>query len=109
MILPMILPMILRSISSRLRLAPTLLLALSASAAAAAERPGPASAAGMALTLPWQGMALVAVPAQGHPAGFRKAGLVSPAADPIPPAGRLPNQRTGAKRDHVVRDICIGC
>lgn len=27
----------------------------------------------------------------------------------IPPGGRLPNQRTGPVRDHVVRDICIGC
>lgn len=30
-------------------------------------------------------------------------------APPIPPGGRLPNQRTGPVRDHVVRDICIGC
>ncbi|MCJ2140609.1 hypothetical protein [Methylobacterium sp. E-066] len=23
--------------------------------------------------------------------------------------GRLPNQRTGHRREHVVHDICIGC
>lgn len=30
-------------------------------------------------------------------------------APPVPRGGRLPSQRTGPMRDHVVRDICIGC
>ncbi len=38
--------------------------------------------------------------------GFRPVGVEAP---PVPPGGRLPNQRTGPMRDHVVRDICVGC
>ncbi|MGU3537115.1 hypothetical protein [Methylobacterium sp. A54F] len=30
-------------------------------------------------------------------------------AVPQPLGGALPNQRTGPKREHPVRDICIGC
>ncbi|KAB1070784.1 hypothetical protein F6X53_29595 [Methylobacterium soli] len=80
----------------------------------------------MALTIPWHGMAFTAPP---HPA----ADVLQTSRDPIinaghvvdlPPAhrrmplsgsdrrlldGQLPNQETGPKREHVVRDICIGC
>jgi hypothetical protein len=82
-------------------------------------------ARGMALTTPWHGMAFTDRP--------QPADVPQPPRDPIinavhtvnlPPThkrmrfsggderlvnGRLPNQRTGPKRDHVVRDICIGC
>ena len=51
---------------------------------------------------------------EGAPAS--KAEIVPPPA-PLPPPrptaraldGELPNQRTGPKRERVVRDICIGC
>ncbi|MCJ2015192.1 hypothetical protein [Methylobacterium sp. J-076] len=42
-----------------------------------------------------------AAPAPRRP---RALGSVLPGAD-----GRLPNQRTGPRHEHVVRDICIGC
>ena len=40
--------------------------------------------------------------APGRRAAIRRAA-------PAPPGGALPNQRTGPMRDHVVRDICVGC
>ena len=82
---------------------------------------------GMALTLPDPGMA------NGAPAPAPTA-APAPAAAAEPPApvraasvpaverrfrslgsglssidGQLPNQRTGQRHQHVVRDICIGC
>ncbi|AWN39622.1 hypothetical protein [Methylobacterium durans] len=97
--------------TSRSLVAVALVLATPAIAASAAERARPAPPAGMALTIPWQGMALVADGARPPAGGFRNANLTPPvhSAKPIPPPGRLPDQRTGPKRDHVVRDICIGC
>ncbi|MFF9551758.1 hypothetical protein [Methylobacterium fujisawaense] len=81
---------------------------------------------GMALTQPDPGMANGApapvLPAQPAPVAAAPApGPVQ--ADPTggrrrPPGlgsgfssleGRLPNQRTGLRHPHVVRDICIGC
>jgi hypothetical protein len=76
-------------------------------------------APGMALTPPDPGMA-----------NSEAAGASSPAAPPASPqidpgegrrrlralgagfpsiGGRLPNQRTGPRHEHVVNDICIGC
>ncbi len=58
-----------------------------------------------------QYMALTPEDAPAH-----KAEIAPPPA-PLPPPrpsarvldGDLPNQRTGPKRERVVRDICIGC
>lgn len=60
---------------------------------------------GMAFTVPHGPMAL------------EERGTVSPKPRsdptareaPILPGGRLPNQATGARKDRVIRDICIGC
>ncbi len=89
-------------------LVPGLALACLTTTAPAAERPGFVPAGGMALTTPWQGMALVAKPGMPEVTGFRRAVIVRP-ADPAPFPGRLPNQHTGPKRDRAVHDICIGC
>jgi len=79
----------------------------------------------MALTVPWHGMALTArqQPLDTSPPA-RNAILKTAHAINLPPAhrrvrlsrgdepllgGELPNQRTGPKREHAVRDICIGC
>lgn len=79
-------------------------------------------APGMALTLPDPGMA------NGAPAPAA-APTAAPAPAPVKAAsvpaverrfrvlgsgfssldGQLPNQRTGQRHQHVVRDICIGC
>ena len=39
----------------------------------------------------------------------REHPLSPPRAQAQVPSGELPNQRTGLKRQRVVRDICIGC
>lgn len=52
-----------------------------------------------------------------HPGAPPPAAETAPPAAPLPPPrptarildGELPNQRTGPKRERVVRDICIGC
>jgi hypothetical protein len=90
------------------------------------ERPHAARAArGMALTTPWHGMAFtdqrqpndVLQPERrpiinaSHPTDLTPAYRhvrLSRGADPVL-GGQLPNQQTGPKREHVVRDICIGC
>lgn len=76
---------------------------------------------GMVMTRPDPGMANspampvpdAAAPAQRPPASvdpaagrrrFQGVGSGFSAMD-----GRLPNQRTGQRRQHVVHDICIGC
>ncbi len=113
--------------SSRCLLACAVALAVMGSECALAQdgfRLAPA-ATGMALTLPWHGMALTArqqpldtprpapspildaVHAMNLPPAYRRVQL-SRGAEPLP-GGKLPNQRTGPKREHVVHDICIGC
>ena len=74
---------------------------------------------GMALSFPEPGMASgipvppeaaappVPVAPQADPTGSRRPR--APANGRIATDGRLPNQRTGPKREHVVHDICIGC
>lgn len=79
-------------------------------------------AQGMVMPLPDPGMANTAPdpvrepgaaqtappPSAVDPAGGRRRyqalGNGFPSAD-----GRLPNQRTGPRREHAVHDICIGC
>ncbi|QEE39326.1 MULTISPECIES: hypothetical protein [unclassified Methylobacterium] len=82
-----------------------------------------APAQGMMMPPPDPGMAN-SVPSQAPPADAGAPAPVQPAtADPAAgrrrfqvlgsgfPAtdGKLPNQRTGPRRAHVVHDICIGC
>ncbi|WP_267353820.1 hypothetical protein [Methylobacterium sp. GC_Met_3] len=73
-------------------------------------------APGMALTLPEPGMAnstvaepsVTPAPPQIDPdAGRRRPRMLGTGFPSI--GGQLPNQRTGARHEHVVRDICIGC
>ncbi|MCJ2063142.1 hypothetical protein MKK63_10520 [Methylobacterium sp. J-088] len=73
-------------------------------------------AQGMALTLPEPGMAnstvaepsVTPVPPQIDPdAGRRRLRMLGTGFPSI--GGQLPNQRTGSRHEHVVRDICIGC
>lgn len=73
-------------------------------------------AQGMALTLPEPGMAnsavaersVTSVPPQVDPDVGRRRLRMSGTGFPSI-GGQLPNQRTGSRREHVVRDICIGC
>lgn len=113
--------------SSRLVLVCTVaLVPASPGCSSARERPhAPPAAKGMALTVPWQGMAFTdhrqpsdalqpehrSIINANHtinlaPA-FRRARL-SRGGDTVL-GGQLPNERTGSKREHVVRNICIGC
>ncbi|MGH1573064.1 hypothetical protein ACRAWG_23305 [Methylobacterium sp. P31] len=100
----------------RLFLGVLTLVPLTARAGEFAQAP---PAPGMALTLPDPGMAnsapaptappeAAAPPPQVDPLGERRRfgalGSGFPSLE-----GRLPNQRTGPRREHVVRDICIGC
>lgn len=73
---------------------------------------------GMALTPPDPGMANgpptpapgAAAPAQAElnlPVGRRRLHALGSGLSSI--EGHLPNQRTGPRHEHVVRDICIGC
>jgi hypothetical protein len=73
---------------------------------------------GMALPLPDPGMAggaPAAIPAPEAAAppqadltgGRRRLRALGSGFSSID--GRLPNQRTGPRHEHVVRDICIGC
>lgn len=77
---------------------------------------------GMALTPPDPGMASgasepapspvpgAAAPAQAQldlTAGRRRLRALGSGLSSI--EGHLPNQRTGPRHEHVVRDICIGC
>lgn len=66
--------------------------------------PGAAAAQGMALTAP----RVAALSPRTVPLPPPRPGETRE-AEPIAPAGRLPNQTTGSRRDRVVRDICIGC
>ena len=82
-------------------------------------------ARGMALTTPKEGMELdslhqlmdVPLPPRNPSLGAPQAVDLTPAhkhhhlsrGDALNQDGRLPNQRTGPKHEHVVRDICIGC
>lgn len=74
---------------------------------------------GMALTLPAPGMANSEMaerstsaagpaPPQNDPLEGRR-NLSMPGSGFPSVAGRLPNQRTGSRHQHVVHDICIGC
>lgn len=82
-------------------------------------------ALGMAVPLPDPGMASGAADPPPVPAVARPL-PPPPSPDPLQAAprpkrprglgsgfattdGRLPNQRTGSRHEHVVRDICIGC
>ena len=87
----------------------------------------PARAGEFAQVPPGPGMALWR--ADSGMANSVPAGPTVPAASPVPPridpgngrrlnspggglpplTGQLPNQRTGARHQHVVHDICIGC
>jgi hypothetical protein len=76
-------------------------------------------APGMALTLPDPGMAnsapapaappeaVAPPPPQVDLTGGRRLRALGSGFSSI--EGRLPNQRTGPRHEHVVRDICIGC
>jgi hypothetical protein len=83
------------------------------------------AAGGMVLTVPWQGMAFtdhhrpsdVPQPERRPIINASHTTDLTPAyrhvrlsrgADPVL-GGQLPRQQTGPKREHVVRDICIGC
>jgi hypothetical protein len=92
-------------------------LILVAPSAQSGEFAAGSPAPGMAMPLPDPGMATgpaaAPAPAQPNVAGtdptggerrFRALGSGFSTAE-----GRLPNQRTGPRREHVVRDICIGC
>lgn len=92
-------------------------LPLAASAPArAGELAQSPPAQGMALTLPEPGMAnstvaersVTSVPPRVDPDVGRRQLRMSGAGFPSI-GGQLPNQRTGSRHEHVVRDICIGC
>ena len=71
---------------------------------ATAQEASQAMSQGMALTAP----RVAGLSARSVPLPPPRPGEAAEAA-PIAPAGRLPNQATGPRRDRVVRDICIGC
>lgn len=76
-------------------------------------------APGMALTLPEPGMANSEAAGASAPAAIPATPQIDPGAGRrrlralgagFPSlGGQLPNQRTGSRHEHVVRDICIGC
>ncbi len=85
----------------------------------------PPPALGMAVPLPDPGMANAA-PGRTAPAEDAPRPPTEPPPTPViavpgpkrlrglggrfpDEGGRLPNQRTGHRHEHVVRDICIGC
>jgi len=97
-------------------------LACAASSAQAGEFAATPPVQGMVMSLPDSGMAN----STPNPAPPPEAAAPAPASTSADPAngrrrlqafgsgfpsieGRLPNQRTGPRREHVVHDICIGC
>ncbi len=73
----------------------------------------PAAAAGLDRGSPFYRAAPYVPPSAATFSAPAEAGRFRPVhvheAPPVALGGRLPNQRTGPLRDHVVRDICIGC
>lgn len=66
---------------------------------------GDAAAQGMMLTQPRE----PAPQAQPADAPAKRPWALTAHETAQKPAGPLPNQSTGPKRERVVRDICIGC
>ena len=108
-------------------LAAPALLVFAVSPAGAQNLAAPPPALGMAVPLADPGMANVppAAPPQPTPqAEPRSAPALTATPVIVPPVprplrgpgsglanegGQLPNQKTGRRHEHVVRDICIGC
>ncbi|SFM13747.1 hypothetical protein [Methylobacterium pseudosasicola] len=94
-------------------------LVCTASSVQAGEFAANPPAQGMVMPLPDTGMANSAPSAAPSPAAPAPSTTAEPAngrrrlqalGSGFPSTeGRLPNQRTGPRREHVVHDICIGC